>query len=89
MGLDTNKSVTRSKRNIHFNEKKFDQYFLHGIDNRQGLLEGIMFYTNRDVHKENINLHLRGIFPTKEENLEKLRKKCKKNSYNYIDLFIC
>ena len=75
MGLNTNKSVTKSKKSIHFNEKKFDQYFFHGIDNRQGLLEGIMFYTNRDVNKENVNLHLRRIFPTKEENLEKLRKK--------------
>lgn len=78
MGLDTNKSVTKSKRNIHFNEKKFDQYFFHGIDNRQGLLKGIMFYTNRDVNKENVDLHLMGIFPTTEENLEKLRKKLQK-----------
>ena len=85
MGLDTNKSVTKSKRNIHFNEKKFDQYFFHGIDNRQGLLKGIMFYTNRDVNKENVDLHLMGIFPTTEENLEKLRKKLQKKGYYIKD----
>ena len=84
MELDTNKSVTKPNRNIDFNEKKFDQYFFHGIDNRQGLLEGIMFYTNRQVNKENVDLHLRGIFPTKEENLEKLRKKLQEK---YIQLY--
>lgn len=75
MELDINKFVTKSKGNIYFNDKKFDQYFFHGIDNRQDLLKGIMFYTNRDANKENVDLHVKGIFPTKEENLEKLRKK--------------
>lgn len=75
MRLDTNKSVTKSKGNIYFNERKFDQYFFHGIDNRQALLIGMMLYANRDVNKENVDLHVKGIFPTKEENLEKLRKK--------------
>lgn len=84
MGLDINKSVMKSKRNIHFNEKKFEQYFFYGIDNRQGLLEGIMFYTNRDINKENVDLHLRGIFPTKKENLDKLRKKLQEK---YMQLY--
>lgn len=74
----------KSKRNIHFNEKKFEQYFFYGIDNRQGLLEGIMFYTNRDINKENVDLHLRGIFPTKKENLDKLRKKLQEK---YMQLY--
>ena len=55
------------KKYKEFDEKKFDQYFLHGMENRYDLLEGIMYYTNRDLTDKYLELANGEKFPTKEE----------------------
>lgn len=58
------------KRYTDFDEKKFDQFFLHGMENRYDLLEGIMYYTNRDLTNKYLELENGENFPTKEEKIE-------------------
>ena len=58
------------KKYREFDEKKFDQYFLHGMENRYDLLEGIMYYTNRDLTNKYLELADGEFFPTKEEKIE-------------------
>ena len=58
------------KKYREFDEKKFDQYFLHGMENRYDLLEGIMYYTNRDLTNKYLELANGEFFPTKEEKIE-------------------
>ena len=58
------------KKYKEFDEKKFDQFFLHGMENRYDLLEGIMYYTNRDLTNKYLELANGEFFPTKEEKIE-------------------
>ena len=67
------------KKYKEFDEKKFDQYFLHGMENREKLLEGIMYYTNKDLNCKYADFHVDGKFLTKEENIEELKKRMIRN----------
>ena len=70
-----------------FDEKKFDQYFLHGMENREKLLEGIMYYTNKDLNCKYVDSHVDGKFLTKKENIEELKKRMMKN-YEQLYRFV-
>ena len=67
------------KKYKEFDEKKFDQYFLHGMENRYDLLEGIMYYTNRDLTDKYLELTEGENFPTKEEKIEIWKREAAKN----------
>ena len=75
------------KKYTKFDEKKFNQYFLHGLENRSDLLEGIMYYTNRDLTKKYLDLQDGENFPTTEEKIEILKRKTAKN-YEQLYRFI-
>lgn len=70
-----------------FDEKKFDQYFLHGLENRYDLLEGIMYYTNRDLTNKYLGLSEGENFPTSEEKIKILKRETAKN-YEQLYRFI-
>ena len=75
------------KRYREFDEKKFDQYFLHGMENRYDLLEGIMYYTNRDLTAKYLELVNGENFPTTGEKLEILKRETTKK-YEQLYRFI-
>ena len=75
------------KRYREFDEKKFDQYFLHGMENRYDLLEGIMYYTNRDLTAKYLELVNGENFPTTGEKLEILKRETAKK-YEQLYRFI-
>ncbi len=75
------------KKYREFDEKKFDQYFLHGMENRYDLLEGIMYYTNRDLTDKYLELANGEKFPTKEEKIEIWKRETAKN-YEQLYRFI-
>lgn len=75
------------KKYKEFDEKKFDQYFLHGMENRYDLLEGIMYYTNRDLTDKYLELANGEKFPTKEEKIEIWKRETAKN-YEQLYRFI-
>ena len=56
-----------------FDNKNFEKYFFCGINNRDALLEGIMYYTNSDLTKKYLALEEGEKFPTTEEKLKKFR----------------
>ena len=33
-----------------FSQEEFEKYFFYGIDNREELLEGIIFFTNKELN---------------------------------------
>lgn len=74
-----------------FDAKNFDQYFLHGMDNREDLLEGFVFYTNRHMTRDKYwNLCIGEKFPTIVEMLVTLKEEVVKKYeqvYRYIYLF--
>ena len=39
-----------------FNQDEFKQYFFYGIDNREELLEGIIFFTNKELNLKYLNM---------------------------------
>lgn len=72
-----------------FNEADFKKYFLYGMENKQTLLEGIMYYTNRDLTDKYLELREGETFPTQEEKIEIWKKKTAKNYeqlYRFINL---
>ena len=75
------------KRYTEFDEKKFDQYFLHGLENRYDLLEGIMYYTNTDLTNKYLELENGENFPTAEEKIEIWKRETAKN-YEQLYRFI-
>ena len=75
------------KKYREFDEKKFDQYFLHGMENRYDLLEGIMYYTNRDLTDKYLELVNGENFPTKEEKIEIWKRETAKK-YEQLHRFI-
>ena len=75
------------KKYTKFDEKKFNQYFLHGLENRSDLLEGIMYYTNRGLTNKYLDLKDGEIFPTTEEKIEILKRETAKN-YEQLYRFI-
>ena len=78
------------RKYTEFDEKKFDQYFLHGMDNREGLLEGFVFCANIHLTYEKYrNLSVGENFPTIVEMLENLKEEVVKKYeqvYRYIYL---
>lgn len=75
------------KKYKELNEKKFAQYFLHGMENREKLLEGIMYYTNKDLNCKYADFHVEGNFLTKKENIEELKKRMMRN-YEQLYRFV-
>lgn len=70
-----------------FDNKNFEKYFLHGINNRDALLEGIMYYTNSDLTNKYLDLEEGEKFPTTEEKLKSLEQETVKN-YRQIYRFL-
>ena len=68
-------------------QKKFNQYFLHGIENRYDLLEGIIYYTNHKLTDKYLKLMAGENFPTKEEKIEIWKREIAKN-YEQLYRFI-
>ena len=75
------------KKYTRFDEKNFNKYFLYGMENRCDLLEGIMFYTNRDLKEKYVEFGKGEKFPTTEEKLETLKEETAKN-YEQLYKFI-
>ena len=79
------------RKYTEFDEKKFDQYFLHGMDNREGLLEGFVFCANTHLTRDKYwKLSFEENFPTIVEMLESLKEEVVKKYeqvYRYIYLF--
>lgn len=72
-----------------FNQKDFQKYFFYGIENRQALLEGIIYYTNQDLNKKYLDLETGEKFPSQEEKLEMLKKKATSNCeqlYKFLNI---
>ena len=70
-----------------FDNKNFEKYFFCGINNRDALLEGIMYYTNSDLTKKYLDLEEGEKFPTTEEKLKSLEQETVKN-YRQIYRFL-
>ena len=51
-----------------FNQKNFEKYFFYGIDNRDELLEGIIFFTNKDLNTKYLNKNSNFIYIIKIKN---------------------
>ncbi len=75
------------RKYTEFDAKKFDQYFLHGMENRYDLLEGLMYYTNRKLTDKYLELADGENFPTKEEKIEIWKRETAKN-YEQLYRFI-
>ena len=75
------------KQYTEFDAKKFNQYFLHGIENRYDLLEGIIYYTNHKLTDKYLKLMAGENFPTKEEKIEIWKREIAKN-YEQLYRFI-
>lgn len=75
------------KQYTEFDEKKFDQYFLHGMENRYDLLEGIIYYTNCNLTNKYLELASGENFPTKEEKIKIWKREIAKN-YEQLYRFI-
>ncbi len=56
------------------NQKYFRKYFFYGIDNRQPILEGIIYDSCRDLNEKYLKLESGEKFPSKEEKIEELRR---------------
>ena len=56
------------------NKKYFRKYFFYGIDNRQPILEGIIYDSCRDLNEKYLKLETGEKFPSKEEKIEELRR---------------
>lgn len=75
------------RKYTEFDAEKFDQYFLHGMENRYDLLEGLMYYTNRKLTDKYLELADGENFPTKEEKIEIWKREAAKN-YEQLYRFI-
>lgn len=62
-----------------FDEKLFEKYFFYGLENRETLLEGIIFYTNRDLNLKYLNIRNEEEQPPIKEKLRNLLKRTSKN----------
>lgn len=74
-----------------FNQKNFEKYFFYGIDNRDELLEGIIFFTNKDLNTKYLNIMDAKKLPSLKEKFEEMIKSTAKNYeqiYKFIDLVI-
>lgn len=72
-----------------FNQTNFEKYFFYGMDNRQTLLEGIIFYANRDLTSKYMELREGEKFPSTEEKIEIWKRKVVNicvQIYRFIDL---
>ena len=79
------------RKYTEFDEKKFDQYFFHGMNNREGLLEGFVFCANTHLTYDKYRkLSLGEKYLTNVEMLVTLKEEVVKKYeqvYRYIYLF--
>lgn len=72
-----------------FNDKLFERYFFYGLENREVLLEGIIFYTNSDLNTIYLNIPSNGEQPSLKEKFRNLVEKTSRNweqIYKFADL---
>lgn len=72
-----------------FNQDEFKQYFFYGIDNREELLEGIIFFTNKELNLKYLNMMDDKKLPTLTEKFENMLEASARNYeqiYKFIDL---
>lgn len=72
-----------------FNDKLFERYFFYGLENREVLLEGIIFYTNSDLNTIYLNIPSGGEQPSLKEKFRNLVEKTSRNweqIYKFADL---
>lgn len=73
----------------NFNDKLFEKYFFYGLENRDVLLEGIIFYTNHDLNVKYLNIPSGGEQPSIKEKFKNLIEKTSRNCeqiYKFVDL---
>lgn len=73
----------------NFNEKLFKRYFFYGLENRDVLLEGIIFYTNHDLNIKYLNISSEAEQPSIKEKFRNLIEKTSRNweqIYKFVDL---
>lgn len=67
-----------------FNQKNFEKYFFYGMENREVLLEGIIYFTNRNLTEKYLNIkHDEDLIPL-EKQLENLKIQ---STINYEQLY--
>lgn len=73
----------------NFKQRLFEKYFFYGLENREVLLEGIIFYTNHDLNVKYLNIPSGGEFPSLKEMFQALIEKTSRNCeqiYKFVDL---
>ena len=75
---------TMIKPYSQFNQKMFEQYFFYGMENRQTLLEGIIYYTNEALTEKYLALEGGERFPSTDEKIEIWKRKA---ITNYAQLY--
>lgn len=72
-----------------FNQKDFEKYFFYGMENRDVLLEGIIYYTNRNLTRKYLKIKQTENLLPLEKQLENLKRKAIINCeqlYRFIDI---
>lgn len=72
-----------------FDKKLFEKYFFYGLENREVLLEGIIFYTNHDLNIKYLNISSDAEQPSIKEKFRNLIEKTSRNweqIYKFADL---
>ncbi len=72
-----------------FDKKLFEKYFFYGLENREVLLEGIIFYTNHDLNIKYLNIPSDAEQPSIKEKFRNLIEKTSRNweqIYKFADL---
>lgn len=73
----------------NFNNQLFEKYFFYGLENRDVLLEGIIFYTNHDLNVKYLNIPTNEKQPSIKEKFKNLIEKTSRNCeqiYKFVDL---
>lgn len=72
-----------------FNQKDFEKYFFYGMENREALFEGIIYYTNRNLTGQYLKIKQDEDLLPLEKQLENLKRKSIINCeqlYRFINL---